>query len=167
MKTRKSINYMLLSFMMIAYTSLAYSQNADCKKADKKNCPEEKCDKIKAQKTSFITTEINLTPAEAEKFWPVYNEMQAKKEEINKNFHKLNKTLKNSNIDDLTDKQAEELANNEITHEQQLLDLKKEYHEKYNAILSSKKIAKLYLAEKKFNRYLINQIKKDGGDKKP
>lgn len=133
--------------------------------ADKKDCPQNN-DKIKAQKVSFITAEINLTPVEAEKFWPIYNEMQNKKEDINKNFHKLNKSLKNSNIDDLTDKQAEELANNEILHEQQLLDLKKEYHEKYKTILSSKKIAKLYLAEKKFNRYLINQIKNKGDDKK-
>ncbi len=159
-------NYSLLTAFFLFLTYSAFSQNPDCKMQNKKGCPQEKNDKIKAQKVSFITAEINLSPAEAEKFWPVYNEMQNKKEEINKNFHKLNKALKNSNIDDLTDKQAEELADNEILHEQQLLDLKKEYHEKYKTIISSKKIAKLYLAEKKFNRYLLNQIKNKDPEKK-
>lgn len=165
MKKRKTIYPLLLNVFLFMLSLNSFAQNPDCKMADKKDCPQNN-DKIKAQKVSFITAEINLTPVEAEKFWPIYNEMQNKKEDINKNFHKLNKSLKNSNIDDLTDKQAEELANNEILHEQQLLDLKKEYHEKYKTILSSKKIAKLYLAEKKFNRYLINQIKNKGDDKK-
>jgi hypothetical protein len=167
MKTRKSINYLLLSVFLLTFTVSGFSQNPDCKMANKKGCPQENNEKIKAQKASFITAELNLTPAEAEKFWPLYNEMQNKKEEINKDFHKLNKTMKSSNIDDLTDKQAEELANNEILHEQQLLDLKKEYHEKFKTVLTSKKIAKLYLAEKKFNRYLINQIKNKSDNKKP
>jgi hypothetical protein len=165
MKTKKTIITLLLSFLILCSFS-AISQNPDCKMPGKKGCAQENKDKIKAQKASFITAEINLTPTEAEKFWPIYNEMQSKKEEANKNFHKLNKALKNSNIDDLTDNQAEELANSEIIHEQQLLDLKKEYHEKYKTVLSSKKIAKLYLAEKKFNRYLLNQIKNKEPEKK-
>jgi len=36
-------------------------------------------DSFKAKKVAFITTSINLTPSEAEKFWPVYNEYEQKK----------------------------------------------------------------------------------------
>ena len=33
---------------------------------------------IKALKVPFLTEELNLTPAEAEKFWPIYNVYDSK-----------------------------------------------------------------------------------------
>ena len=41
--------------------------------------PEKKKEDIKAMKIGFITNELNLTPDEAQKFWPVYNEFQKKR----------------------------------------------------------------------------------------
>lgn len=35
-------------------------------------------ERIKALKVSFLTEELELTPAEAEKFWPIYNIYDAK-----------------------------------------------------------------------------------------
>ncbi len=35
-------------------------------------------DKFRADKVAFLTTRMDLTPAEAEKFWPVYNEFDSK-----------------------------------------------------------------------------------------
>ena len=38
-----------------------------------------KCDwqeKMKTEKIAFLTSAMDLTPAEAEKFWPVYNDME-------------------------------------------------------------------------------------------
>ena len=35
-------------------------------------------EKLKAHKIAYITERLQLTPAEAEKFWPVYNELEAK-----------------------------------------------------------------------------------------
>jgi len=36
-------------------------------------------DKIKALKTAYITEQLELTKAEAEKFWPVYNAFEEKR----------------------------------------------------------------------------------------
>ena len=33
-------------------------------------------EKIKAEKVAFLTTRMDLTPQEAEKFWPVYNQLE-------------------------------------------------------------------------------------------
>ena len=38
----------------------------------------ERREKLKAYKTAFITEKLELTPAEAEKFWPVYNNYENK-----------------------------------------------------------------------------------------
>lgn len=33
-------------------------------------------EKMKTEKIAFLTSAMDLTPAEAEKFWPVYNDME-------------------------------------------------------------------------------------------
>ena len=42
-----------------------------------------------------------------------------------------------------------------VNAEQAILDLKKEYIEKYRKVLSEKKICLVYMAEVKFNRNMI------------
>ncbi len=76
--------------------------------------------------------------------------------------HEQIKLCKNDslNIDALTDKQAEELADQEIKHMQQMLDLKKEYHNKFKSVLTSKKLLKLYQADKDFKKDLVRHVRK-------
>ena len=45
---------------------------------------QKKREKIHAQKIAFISTEVDLTPAEAQKFWPVYNQYEAEVEVVRK-----------------------------------------------------------------------------------
>jgi len=42
----------------------------------------DKHEKIRALKTAFITQELNLTSADAEKFWPVYNSFEQRKHDL-------------------------------------------------------------------------------------
>ena len=44
------------------------------------NC--KKKEQIKAQKVAFITDKLQLTVEEAQQFWPVYNELDKKSEDI-------------------------------------------------------------------------------------
>ena len=43
---------------------------------------DEKRKEFDAQKVAFFTQELDLSPVEAESFWPLYNEMQKKSREI-------------------------------------------------------------------------------------
>ena len=38
--------------------------------------------RIESQKIAFITQKLDLTPTEAQLFWPIYNEYQTKMKEI-------------------------------------------------------------------------------------
>ena len=40
---------------------------------------EAKMEQMKAEKISFITQQLSLTTAEAQAFWPVYNEYEGKR----------------------------------------------------------------------------------------
>ena len=45
---------------------------------------EKRKEKVEALKRSFYSEKLELTPAEAEKFWPIYNEFAKKEQEMKK-----------------------------------------------------------------------------------
>ena len=50
-------------------------------KGNRKASKNEGREKMRAEQVAFITSELNLTEAEAQAFWPVYNDVQAQKHE--------------------------------------------------------------------------------------
>jgi len=124
-----------------------------------------KREQIKAQKIAFITDKVNLTPEEAEVFWPVYNEFESHREEVQKSFAESGR-FESINVDQLTDEEATKVANDQIIMAQKMLDLRKEYYVRYKGILPIKKVLKLYQAEKEFQRVLLERIRQQGPPKK-
>lgn len=118
-------------------------------------------EQIKAQKVAFITNKLNLTVEEAERFWPVYNEFEEHKEEMQKAFSQ-NRRFEEVNVDGLTDEEAIQMADEQIIMAQKQLDLRKEYYIKYKSILPPKKVLKLFKAEKEFQRHLLEKIRAQG-----
>ena len=102
-----------------------------------------------AQRIAFLTEKLALTPAEAEKFWPVYREYKKAQVDLRKN----DKPKKpGGKVAEMTDEELEKLLDDMITFKQKELDLKKKYHEKFKTILPIKKVAKLYHAEEQFKK---------------
>lgn len=151
MKNEKSTDKIRLSFLVLFILSGSFVQ------AQIMDDFGQKREMIKSQKIAYITDQLKLTPPEAEKFWPVYNEFEAKRENL-LILHK-GSDLENINIDLLSDKEVEKLADEEIALGQELLNLKKEYHEKFKTILPIRKVLKLYQAEREFQRVLLRRIK--------
>jgi len=116
-----------------------------------------KREKMEAQRVAFISQELNLTPAEAKVFWPVYDEYDAKRHEMKKSFKKND--LHKDEIDKLTEKEASQILDNQITEAQKLVDLRKEYHTKFKSVLPSVKVLKLYEAEREFQKMLIDKLR--------
>jgi predicted transcriptional regulator len=141
---------------LLFFSVTAYSQSAGNGDA---NNQKNKKEMIQAQKVAFITRDLNLNSEEAEKFWPLYNEFQAKKEELARPKRELEKAIREQGPDKITDKQAEDLMNALLDYEQGVLDLKKVYVAKYKAVIGIKKTVQLFHAEKKFNDMLLRQLK--------
>ncbi len=113
---------------------------------------------IEAQRIAFITQELKLTPEEAKVFWPVYNEYDAKRHELKKSF-KESGDFHKIDFDKLTDKEANQILDNQIVEAQKYLDLRKEYHAKFKSVLPAVKVLKLYDAEREFQKMLIDKIR--------
>ena len=111
-------------------------------------------DQIEAMKISFITKQVDLSPEQAQQFWPIYNQMADELKVL-----RTDKTgITERSFDELTDKEVEGNINAKLDKEQKLLDIKKKYINKYKAVLSIKQVAKLIRAEEQFKRRLLAHI---------
>jgi hypothetical protein len=97
----------------------------------------QRIEKIQALKIAFITQRLDLTSAEAEKFWPLYNEYER---EINN----LRMSNKNGDV---------------LDNEQKLLNIKKKYSPSFEKVLGPQKLNKFFNAEKEFRNVLIKRLK--------
>ena len=136
MKTRKNILSLFIAISIMVIPFYGFAQKTECNKQERKKM-------IESQKMDFITKKMDLTPIESQKFWPYYNEYKAKKDSLMGLFHKECMCGK-KDFSQLSDKQAEKLADMQIIHAQQMLDLRKEYHQKFKSVLPAKKVLKLY-----------------------
>ena len=117
-----------------------------------------KREKLDALKVAYLTNELSLTPTEAQSFWPLYNELEDKMKGVRKQKHE-NRIDTKSNYEELTDAQLSAAVDRELALEQQELDLKKEYNERFKKILPMKKVAKLHVAEQGFRKELLHRAK--------
>jgi len=95
-------------------------------------------EKVQALKIAFITQKLQLTSAQAEKFWPVYNQYDS---EI--------KSLRTDNNEDV------------LENEEKLLNIRKKYKPTFEKILGPQKLNDLFNAERDFRNVLIRQLKNE------
>jgi hypothetical protein len=106
-------------------------------------------EKMESMKIAFITQKLSLTPGEAEKFWPVYNEFTKKNDALRKEQMDQHRGKK-MDLDSMSEKDASELIDKHIAFQEQQTALLKEYTPKFKAVLPVKKVALLFQAEKEF-----------------
>ena len=124
-------------------------------------------EKIKALKTAHITQELDLTSAEAEKFWPIYNAFDSKKMILRKENRSTYKSkIKNGGIDSLTDKEANEIIDRKLKMKATELEYQKQLISDLRNVIPPTKIIKLQRAEESFKRLLLEQLKHRKGKKK-
>jgi Spy/CpxP family protein refolding chaperone len=142
-------NILSLLVLFVSFSFYAQSDKTD-----------EKREKIKAYKISFLTTELDLSSSEAEKFWPIYNAYDDKQFELR---HDKMKTywrkLDDNNVNSISEKEAAKLLSQIESTDKELYLLREKYMTNLKKILSSKKILKLKKSEDDFNRKLLKQYK--------
>jgi hypothetical protein len=157
MKTRTFTRLLLCAFILLS--AVSYSQQNPPPRREKEQ-REERRDNIESMKIAFLTKKLNLSPEEAQQFWPVYNQYTDKLQELRRKRRMENKEAKH-NFEEMTDKEVEQMVDNEIVFRQKELDIQKEYHSKFKAVLPIKKVAKLYEAEEQFKKVLLDKLKRD------
>jgi len=96
---------------------------------------EKKQQGIEALKVAFISRELDLTPDEAQKFWPVYNQYA--------------KDLKNTIG----------RGNDALDRDEKVLNLRKSYKDQFSNVLGQQRMNKMYNAEGRFRDLLIKSMR--------
>ena len=113
-------------------------------------------EKVRAEQVAFITSELGLTESEAQKFWPVYNDIQAKRRDAYKESFEAMRALeegleKDGDTGKLLDKYM--IAKGKIS------ELENESVKKYSTVLPKEKVAKLMLSEERFRQNQIGKMR--------
>lgn len=145
-------NIKLITVIVILISGLCVAQPGKLKQRF-----QEKKEKVKSMKVAFITNELNLTPEEAEKFWPLFNAFEEKQREIRQ--EKLKNYLDRSKAENLSEKEAQSLLNQMEATEDELHQLRKKFLASLKGVLPATKILKLKNAEDEFSKKLLQQYR--------
>ena len=124
---------------------------------------------IMSQKVAFVTQKLQLTPEEAEKFWPVYNAASEEVWKASKKTLRAIAALVNSTKDDATQSEEEIkklVANLDNCKINEIKTFNKLFTE-ISKVLPLKKAAKIYGIEEQFRQHLIKNLSKRAPGQKP
>lgn len=139
----------LFSIILLFGGQVLKAQNDDHK---------DRWERIRSEKVSFLTDKLELTPTEAQKFWPVYNELEKKRWEAQKCRRDLDDKVQEAE-ESLSDKEVIQLTRDYAGNMQKEGVLMVKYNEEFLKILPPQKVLKLYKAEKEFRMYMIKKYR--------
>jgi hypothetical protein len=94
---------------------------------------------LEAAKIGFISRRLNLTPEEAQKFWPIYNKYAAEVRSAYLNYR---------------------VNQNEIQLDETLLNIRKKYSVEFLPAISPGKINDFFRAEKDFGAFVQKEMQR-------
>lgn len=124
--------------------------------------------KMQSEKIAFLTSEIGLTPEEAQNFWPVYNEVNKEKDEAMKEVFKSYRELETAIKEGKSEKEINNLLDKYLDSKKAQKEVDAKAAEKYRKVLKGDKVAKVFIAEENFRRHHIRNLHgKPGGPQPP
>lgn len=149
---------LLLTLTLTAFViSMAWAQQGRPEKFDH--------EQFKANKIAFITQALNLKPAEAEKFWPIYNQFENERNKLFEQRREMEKMIMERS-DNLSEKEYTELSRKFAALFKEEGDLTQRYNDQFLKILPAKKVVELYKAEYNFRKELLRQYRNRPEDKR-
>lgn len=151
-----------MRILVITFLTLAFAWTASGQEKARKNDWQ---DRIKAEKIAYLTDKMDLSSAEAEKFWPVYNRAEAETRACWKLVMEAYKALEASIDSGKDDKEIRNLLDQYLDAREKGDGIERKYTTEYRKILSNDKIARLYIAEEDFRRQQIHRLNRNDNSK--
>ena len=118
-------------------------------------------EKMKAQKVAFFTSEMDLSPDEAAKFWPIYNKIEKERDVCFRESFEAYKALEDAIAAGKSEKEVSSLLDKYLTANSAVSKIEAKAVEEYKKVISVEKIARLYIAEERFRRDQIHRLRGD------
>ena len=115
--------------------------------------------KIKADKKLLVANNMDLTDAEAKRFWPLYDSYQEELQQIN---HRLGRTIMDYadalNKGPIPNETAEKLMSEALDVEEAEVNLKRSYAQKLDDVLPATKVARYVQIEHKIRAVVKSEL---------
>ncbi len=112
--------------------------------------------KIEAARIALITERLELSPDQAEKFWPIYREFSNKRKEISRDFDQARRNFNPDNASEEENKKMLEMA---TSVKEQQLNLEKVYSQRILQVITTRQLNNLRKAENDFKEMLLKRIR--------
>jgi hypothetical protein len=117
-------------------------------------------ERFSTYKIGFFTKKLNLSPDEAEKFWPVYNDFEKKRNQIRRDKIMLVRDF-NQNESILTNKQLTEMGDKLAGYISEESNLAISFHNRIREILPPAKVIRYYQAENQYKIMLLKELQQN------
>lgn len=136
-------NFLLISFLFVAFP--LFSQENESQQQDEMIENSKMAQSIDALKMAYITKELNLSPDEAQKFWPIYNNYSSE----------LKKARK-------------ELKQDDLAFQERKVNIMRRYHDDFRRVLNSDIRSKqCFRVEPEFHKVLRKEWQRRHGPNMP
>lgn len=117
-------------------------------------------ERLQAEKIAFITQELDLSPEEAQVFWPVYNQCWKEAHAANKKMRDAFDAFRGKKADELSEKELEAKVDAYVQAYKASNQVLSDWYPKFKKVLPIRKVAKLYQAEEAFQQRMINNLRR-------
>ena len=111
---------------------------------------EERIERVKALRIAYISDQLDLTPEEAQKFWPIFNQFDDKQTELHKQKRQLMIKLRPGNAATLSEKESAKLIDEDERIENQMQQNKRQLAKDLQGVIPNQKILMLRQIEIEF-----------------
>jgi len=130
-----------------------------------KNDRKERYERMQSRKIAFMSNKVELSPDQAQVFWPIYNKYNSEIRSIRDSSKNIMRKYKN-NKSSMNNDELGQVIDVMLKTEQRYLEIKIKYVKEFYNIISNRQMIELYDAEEAFKKDLLKRIKK-GNSKKP
>ena len=153
MTTKNLLSISLASILILTGTTRGQSSAQTPSNPPAQNTVDQDVDllrkDIRSQKKQIIAANLQLSDAEAVKFWPLYDQYTAELVKINDAKYGVIKEYANTFNSSLTDEHALALTRNLLTVDQQAAQLRLKYVPIFSQVISGKKTALFFQMDRR------------------
>jgi hypothetical protein len=117
-------------------------------------------ERIAAYKIALFTRRLNLSPVEAEKFWPLYNEYDNRRMKLQQ---ERSETIRSINLNETKMSEADLIKAGDrlVSLQVEEAALTQSLHNKLKEVLPPAKVIRVYQAENQFRNQLLNELREN------
>jgi hypothetical protein len=113
--------------------------------------------KVESARIALITERLELTPEQAEKFWPLYREYVSKRQELRRQYMEARQSV---NGETLSEEESKRLLDKGLELKERQLSLDRLYSERLNNVITTRQILQLRKAEEDFRQILLERLER-------